>query len=156
MVERFIPVLESSDSPTIVNVSSSIGKLKGIATYWYIVGAIRMHAYINDKNREKHVVMVVHFGMVNLYKGRRGLSTSFDISRMFINTDIDEITSFKQSFIEKFLSSPSSSDNIGSCLISSDEDEFLNNTDFLLSVYLSIITQIMLVGTFTAIFLVNE
>ncbi|KAF5792506.1 putative NAD(P)-binding domain superfamily [Helianthus annuus] len=28
MVERFIPVLESSDSPTIVNVSSSIGKLK--------------------------------------------------------------------------------------------------------------------------------
>ncbi|MFS7943836.1 putative NAD(P)-binding domain superfamily [Helianthus anomalus] len=28
MVERFIPVLESSNSPTIVNVSSSIGKLK--------------------------------------------------------------------------------------------------------------------------------
>ncbi|MFS7910740.1 putative NAD(P)-binding domain superfamily [Helianthus anomalus] len=31
MVERFIPVLESSDSPTIVNVSSSIGKLKVVA-----------------------------------------------------------------------------------------------------------------------------
>lgn len=30
MVEHFIPILESSDSPRIVNVSSSMGKLKGL------------------------------------------------------------------------------------------------------------------------------
>lgn len=30
MVEQFIPLLESSDSPRIVNVSSSMGKLKGL------------------------------------------------------------------------------------------------------------------------------
>ncbi|XP_035839411.1 replication protein A 70 kDa DNA-binding subunit C-like [Helianthus annuus] len=59
--------------------------------------AIRMHAYFNAENREKYVVMVVHFGVVNLYKGKRGLSTSFDISRIFIDTDIDEITTFRQS-----------------------------------------------------------
>ncbi|KAF5761435.1 putative short-chain dehydrogenase/reductase SDR, NAD(P)-binding domain superfamily [Helianthus annuus] len=34
MVEHFIPVLESSDSPTIVNVSSSMGKLKGLKNEW--------------------------------------------------------------------------------------------------------------------------
>ncbi|KAJ0837256.1 putative short-chain dehydrogenase/reductase SDR, NAD(P)-binding domain superfamily [Helianthus annuus] len=34
MVEQFIPVLESSDSPTIVNVSSSMGKLKGLKNEW--------------------------------------------------------------------------------------------------------------------------
>ncbi|KAJ0461644.1 putative short-chain dehydrogenase/reductase SDR, NAD(P)-binding domain superfamily [Helianthus annuus] len=34
MVEHFIPILESSDSPTIVNVSSSMGKLKGLKNEW--------------------------------------------------------------------------------------------------------------------------
>ncbi|KAL8268542.1 hypothetical protein R6Q59_002340 [Mikania micrantha] len=34
MVEHFIPIMESSDSPRIVNVSSSMGKLKGIKNEW--------------------------------------------------------------------------------------------------------------------------
>ncbi|KAI3764459.1 hypothetical protein L2E82_14468 [Cichorium intybus] len=34
MVEHFIPLLESSDSPRIVNVSSSWGKLKGLKNEW--------------------------------------------------------------------------------------------------------------------------
>ncbi|KAI3796570.1 hypothetical protein L1987_39248 [Smallanthus sonchifolius] len=34
MVEHFIPILESSDSPRIVNVSSSMGKLKGLKNEW--------------------------------------------------------------------------------------------------------------------------
>ncbi|KAL4586058.1 hypothetical protein LXL04_010689 [Taraxacum kok-saghyz] len=34
MVEHFIPLLESSNSPRIVNVSSSLGKLKGLKNEW--------------------------------------------------------------------------------------------------------------------------
>ncbi|KAI3498314.1 hypothetical protein L1887_34086 [Cichorium endivia] len=34
MVEHFIPLLESSDSPRIVNVSSSMGKLKTLKNEW--------------------------------------------------------------------------------------------------------------------------
>ncbi|XP_035835512.1 replication protein A 70 kDa DNA-binding subunit E-like [Helianthus annuus] len=64
--------------------------------------AIRMHAHFNAENRETYVVMVVHFGVVNLYKGKRGLSTSFDISRIFIDTDIDEITTFRRGILELF------------------------------------------------------
>ncbi|XP_071739642.1 (+)-neomenthol dehydrogenase-like [Rutidosis leptorrhynchoides] len=34
MVEHFIPLLQISDSPRIVNVSSSMGKLKGLKNDW--------------------------------------------------------------------------------------------------------------------------
>ncbi|KAM0041128.1 putative nucleic acid-binding protein [Helianthus debilis subsp. tardiflorus] len=57
-------------------------------------------------------------------------------------------------YIEKFASTPSSSDNIGSYLISTVEDEYLNNTGFILSAYLSTITKpkkVILVGTIITI-----
>ncbi|XP_022003873.1 uncharacterized protein LOC110901349 [Helianthus annuus] len=120
-----------------------------IATLWDSF-AIEMHDYFNNPNREKHVVMVIHFGVVNLYRDKKGLSTSFDISRMSINSDLDEITSFKKCFVDKFASTPSESDNVGSYMVSSAEDEFLNNTGFVLSAYLSTIQKpkkVILVGT---------
>ncbi|KAJ0621248.1 putative nucleic acid-binding, replication factor A [Helianthus annuus] len=120
-----------------------------IATLWDSF-AIEMHDYFNNPNREKHVVVLIHFGVVNLYRDKKGLSTSFDISRMFINSDLDEITSFKKCFVDKFASTPSESDNAGSYMISSAEDEFLNNTGFVLSAYLSTIQKpkkVILVGT---------
>ncbi|XP_022020282.2 uncharacterized protein LOC110920378 [Helianthus annuus] len=110
------------------------------ATLWDYF-AIEMHGYFNNPNREKHVVVLVHFGVVNLYKDQPGLSTSFDISRMWINAELEEISSFKNSFIEKFASTPSSSDNVGSYIISTVEDSFLNNSGFVLTAFLSTIEK---------------
>ncbi|XP_035837068.1 replication protein A 70 kDa DNA-binding subunit E-like [Helianthus annuus] len=58
--------------------------------------AIDVFAYVNDKKREKYVVILCHFGMVNLYKGKRGVANGFELSRLFIDTDIEEISSFRK------------------------------------------------------------
>ncbi|XP_022031273.2 replication protein A 70 kDa DNA-binding subunit E-like [Helianthus annuus] len=94
--------------------------------------AIDMFAYMNDKKREKYVVILCHFGMVNLYKGKRGVANGFELSRLFIDTDIKEISSFRKSV----------------------EDEFLNNPDFMLIGFLGTISttkKVLVVGTITAI-----
>ncbi|KAM0066828.1 putative nucleic acid-binding, replication factor A [Helianthus debilis subsp. tardiflorus] len=115
--------------------------------------AIEMHGYFNNPNHEKHVVVLVHFGVVNMYKDQPGLSTSFDISKMWIIAELEEISSFKNSFTEKFASIPSSSDNVGSYLISSVEDSFMNNPSFVLTAFLGTIEKkkVILVGTVLAI-----
>ncbi|XP_022023687.1 replication protein A 70 kDa DNA-binding subunit C-like [Helianthus annuus] len=94
--------------------------------------AIDMFAYMNDKKREKYVVILCHFGMVNLYKGKRGVANGFELSRPFIDTDIEEISSFRKRYVEKISASSSSNDHVGLIVISSVEDEFLNNPDFML------------------------
>ncbi|XP_022000500.1 replication protein A 70 kDa DNA-binding subunit E-like [Helianthus annuus] len=76
--------------------------------------AIDMFAYMNDKKREKYVVILCHFGMVNLYKGKRGVANGFELSRLFIDTDIKEIFSFRNRYVEKISASSSSNDHVGS------------------------------------------
>ncbi|XP_022008320.2 replication protein A 70 kDa DNA-binding subunit E-like [Helianthus annuus] len=116
--------------------------------------AIDMFAYMNDKKRKKYVVILCHFGMVNLYKGRRGVANGFELSRLFIDTDIEEISSFRKRYVEKIYASSSSNDHVGSIVISSVEDEFLNNPDFMLIGFLGTISttkKVLVVGTITAI-----
>ncbi|XP_022020015.1 replication protein A 70 kDa DNA-binding subunit E-like [Helianthus annuus] len=115
---------------------------------------IDMFAYMNDKKREKYVVILCHFGMVNLYKGKRGVANGFELSRLFIDTDIEEISSFRKRYVEKISASSSSNDHVGSIVISSVEDEFLNNPDFMLIGFLGTISttkKVLVVGTITAI-----
>ncbi|XP_022031216.1 replication protein A 70 kDa DNA-binding subunit E-like [Helianthus annuus] len=114
--------------------------------------AIDMFAYMNDKKREKYVVILCHFGMVNHYKGKRGVANGFELSRLFIDTDIEEISSFRKRYVEKI--STSSNDHVGSIVISSVQDEFLNNPDFMLIGFLGTISttkKVLVVETITAI-----
>ncbi|XP_021991045.1 replication protein A 70 kDa DNA-binding subunit E-like [Helianthus annuus] len=116
--------------------------------------AIDMFAYMNDKKRKKYVVIFCHFGMVNLYKGKRGVANGFELSRLFIDTDIEEISSFRKRYVEKISASSSSNDHVGSIVISSVEDEFLNNPDFMLIGFLGTISttkKVLVIGTITAI-----
>ncbi|KAJ0603204.1 putative nucleic acid-binding, replication factor A [Helianthus annuus] len=113
-----------------------------------------MFAYMNDKKREKYVVILCHFGMVNLYKGKRGVANGFELSRLFIDTGIEEISSFRKRYVEKISASSSSNDHVDSIVISSVEDEFLNNPDFMLIGFLGTISttkKVLVVGTITAI-----
>ncbi|XP_022024112.1 replication protein A 70 kDa DNA-binding subunit E-like [Helianthus annuus] len=117
--------------------------------------AVDMFTYMNDKKREKFVVIICHFGTVNLYKGKRGVANSFDLSRLFIdNADIEEIPSFRERYVAKVSASKSSNETLGSYLISNVEDEFLNKGDFMLIGLLGTILEkkkVLVIGTVTAI-----
>ncbi|XP_035842174.1 replication protein A 70 kDa DNA-binding subunit C-like [Helianthus annuus] len=95
--------------------------------------AITLSNYMNDKNRPAHVVILVHFGTVNIYQGKVGLTNMFEASRVFIN----EIKEFKDRYLEKELSKPSSSKQSCSQVILNTEDEFLNAEDFVLTCFIA-------------------
>ncbi|XP_035838321.1 uncharacterized protein LOC118485910 [Helianthus annuus] len=92
--------------------------------------------------------------MVNLYKGKRGVANGFELSRLFIDIDIEEISSFRKRYVEKISASSSSNEHVGSNVISSVEDEFLNNPDFMLIGFLGTISmtkKVLVLGTITTI-----
>ncbi|XP_022003500.1 uncharacterized protein LOC110900954 [Helianthus annuus] len=116
--------------------------------------AITLSNYMNDKNRPAHVVILVHFGTVNIYQGKVGLTNMFEASRVFINSDIHEIKEFKDRYLEKELSKSSTSKQSCSQVISNTEDEFLNVEDFLLTGFIASIDvekKVIIVGTVIAI-----
>ncbi|MFS7998628.1 putative replication protein A, OB [Helianthus anomalus] len=116
--------------------------------------AISLSEYMNDKNRPDHVVILVHFGTVNIYQGKIGLTNMFEASRVFINSDLDQIQEFKDRYLEKEFSNSSSIKQSCSQVISSAEDEFLNAEDFVLTAYIASISvekKVIIVGTVIAI-----
>ncbi|XP_022003913.1 uncharacterized protein LOC110901390 [Helianthus annuus] len=56
----------------------------------------QMFGYIQSHKEEVDVVLLVQFGSFNKYKGKIMLSNAFQITRLFINADIEEIR-----FVEK-------------------------------------------------------
>ncbi|KAM0023582.1 putative nucleic acid-binding, replication factor A [Helianthus debilis subsp. tardiflorus] len=116
--------------------------------------AISLSEYMNDKNRPDHVVILIHFGTVNIYQGKIGLTNMFEASRVFINSDLDQIQEFKDRYLEKEFSNSSSIKQSSSQVISSAEDEFLNAEDFVLTAYIASISvekKVIIVGTVIAI-----
>ncbi|KAJ0745109.1 putative replication protein A, OB [Helianthus annuus] len=116
--------------------------------------AITLSNYMNDKNRPAHVVILAHFGTVNIYQGKVGLTNMFEASRVFINFDIHEIKEFKDRYLEKEFSKSSSSKQSCSQVISNTEDEFLNAEDFVLTGFIASIDvekKVIIVGTVIAI-----
>ncbi|KAJ0745888.1 putative nucleic acid-binding, replication factor A [Helianthus annuus] len=116
--------------------------------------AIEMSDYMNGKDREDHVVLLVHFGTVNIYQEKIGLTNMFEASRLFINSDIDEIREFKDRYVEKEFSQSSSSKHSCSQVISNVEEQFLNAGDFVLNAFISSIEvekKVVIVGTVIAI-----
>ncbi|XP_021984674.1 uncharacterized protein LOC110880459 [Helianthus annuus] len=109
-------------------------------TFWEDY-AVTLSKYINDKDRPAHVVILVHFGTVNIYQCKVGLTNMFEASRVFINSDLDEIKEFKDRYLEKEFSKSSSSKQSCSQVISNAEDEFLNAEDFVLTAFIASIDQ---------------
>ncbi|XP_024964348.1 uncharacterized protein LOC112504629 [Cynara cardunculus var. scolymus] len=60
-------------------------------------------------NKDKGIViLVIQFAMVKIYRERPFLSNSFNVTRLLINSDIDEINDFKKSLIRESGKSKSS------------------------------------------------
>ncbi|KAJ0442560.1 hypothetical protein HanIR_Chr16g0810791 [Helianthus annuus] len=81
------------------------------------------------------------FGAVKTYKGKWGISNNFDGSRLFIDDNFDQMLTFKKKFLAKLATSTESSSHVGSYVICSVEDEFLNNDVFSPIAYLGSIIQ---------------
>ncbi|KAL8247359.1 hypothetical protein R6Q59_008575 [Mikania micrantha] len=78
------------------------------------------------------IVIVLQFGRLKWFGGKPYVSNAFNnVTRLFINDDINEINSFKQSLLERpEKETSSSSRRTTSSLIYSLRDEFLVNNDF--------------------------
>ncbi|XP_022014330.2 replication protein A 70 kDa DNA-binding subunit B-like [Helianthus annuus] len=113
-----------------------------------------MCSYMLSQDHEAHVVIAVHFGAVKTYKGKWGTSNNFDGTRLFINDNFDQILTFKEKFIAKLSASSESSSHVGSYVVCSVEDEFMNNDVFSPIAYLGSVIQpkkVVIVGTIVAI-----
>uniref|UniRef100_A0A251SP35 Putative nucleic acid-binding, OB-fold protein n=1 Tax=Helianthus annuus TaxID=4232 RepID=A0A251SP35_HELAN len=78
----------------------------------------------------------------------------FEASRLFMNSDIDEIREFKERYVEKEFSQSCSSKHSCSQVISNVEEQFLNAGDFVYNAFISSIEvekKVVIVGTVIAI-----
>ncbi|KAK9049944.1 hypothetical protein SSX86_031087 [Deinandra increscens subsp. villosa] len=56
--------------------------------------------YGTNHTDETDVVLVLQYAKFSIYEGGHSITNSFDITKLFINSEIDEITTFNKSFVE--------------------------------------------------------
>ncbi|KAL8245880.1 hypothetical protein R6Q59_007096 [Mikania micrantha] len=88
--------------------------------------------YLSKHHDVTTIVIVLQFGRLKWFGAKPCVSNAFNnVTRLFINDDINEINSFKQSLLERpEKETSSSSRRTTSSLIYSLRDEFLVNNDF--------------------------
>ncbi|CAH1439948.1 unnamed protein product [Lactuca virosa] len=93
--------------------------------------AYYMHDFLANNNSLAPIVVIVQFAKVEFINDRPFTSTYFDVSRLFVNNDIDEITIYKNKLISENGQQLSSS---GIKMIASkqdtEHDDFLKNNLF--------------------------
>ncbi|CAH1414395.1 unnamed protein product [Lactuca virosa] len=113
---------------TFLNMGIWDTKLK--VTLWGH-NAYYMHDFLANNNSLAPVVVSVQFVRVKFINGRPFSSTYFDVSRLFINNDMDEITSYKNKLVSENGQQLSSS---GIKMMASkqdtEHDDFLKNNLF--------------------------
>ncbi|KAI7733498.1 hypothetical protein M8C21_023796 [Ambrosia artemisiifolia] len=85
--------------------------------------AIALSSFMSNPDRDPHVFLLVQFASVNNYQGNMSVKNSYEASRVFINEDIEELRTFKQQYLAKFVdkeSSESSNSTVGSYMISNE------------------------------------
>ncbi|XP_076929621.1 replication protein A 70 kDa DNA-binding subunit C-like [Bidens hawaiensis] len=90
----------------------------------------QMLNYMQNK-QQAHVFLILQFGNLHIYGHNRTVSNVYDATRLFINSPIDEILEFKKSFLSNIGEETSSHRSVGTSMVSSLEDEFLNDIDFI-------------------------
>ncbi|KAL9995615.1 putative nucleic acid-binding, replication factor A [Helianthus debilis subsp. tardiflorus] len=113
--------------------------------------AEEMNAYMLWKDKDMHHAC----GFTYSVWGKRIVSNAFDATRLFINNDIDDIKAFKKSYLENSSTGSSSTNHqLGSCIIKSVEDIFVDDTKFSPIAYVPLIDEeksVVIVGTIKSI-----
>ncbi|MFS7934198.1 putative nucleic acid-binding, replication factor A [Helianthus anomalus] len=101
-------------------------------------------ATFQAKNADRAgVVIILQFAKVKTYGDSISVSNCYEVARLFIDEDIDDVASFKKSWSSKPLSETSSSlRGIGSFISGSLDDEFLKDHPFTFISDVSLITEI--------------
>ncbi|CAH1448404.1 unnamed protein product [Lactuca virosa] len=58
--------------------------------------AYKMQNYIDNNPPNQHVVVILQFAQITIWRDRPSVNTYFTSSKLFINSEIDEITLFKK------------------------------------------------------------
>ncbi|CAH1439855.1 unnamed protein product [Lactuca virosa] len=61
--------------------------------------AYKMQEYIHNNSDNRHIVVILQFGQINVWRDRPSVNTYFTSSKLFINSDIDEIIDFNKMFM---------------------------------------------------------
>ncbi|CAH1445990.1 unnamed protein product [Lactuca virosa] len=59
--------------------------------------AYQMQKYIQDNPQNLQIIVILQFAQINVWRDRPSVNTYYTSSRLFINSDIDEISVFKKS-----------------------------------------------------------
>ncbi|KAJ0753335.1 putative transcription factor B3-Domain family [Helianthus annuus] len=87
--------------------------------------------YESNNRGEKNVVVIIQFGKYRFWGGHLSVSNLYTVTRVLINSDIDEVADFKQRFIEKLSPEMSSSySGLSSSVAKSATEEFLSDLTF--------------------------
>ncbi|KAJ0569328.1 putative transcription factor B3-Domain family [Helianthus annuus] len=87
--------------------------------------------YESSNQGEKNVVVIIQFGKYKFWGGHLSVSNLYTVTRVLINSDIDEVAEFKQRFIEKLSPEMSSSySGLSSSVVKSATKEFLSDLTF--------------------------
>ncbi|KAJ0580916.1 putative nucleic acid-binding protein [Helianthus annuus] len=116
--------------------------------------------YESSNRGEKNVVVIIQFGKYRFWGGHLSVSNLYTVTRVLINSDIDEVAEFKQRFIEKLSPEISSSySGLSSSVVKSAIEEFLSDLTFYpIGSLNSIDTMkfVVIVGTIKSFALNNE
>ncbi|CAH1414731.1 unnamed protein product [Lactuca virosa] len=99
--------------------------------------AYKMQNYIDNNPPNQHVVVILQFAQITIWRDRPSVNTYFTSSKLFINSEIDEITLFKKSLDVD--DRPDSSSNTISVIESKQLSEF---DDFIVRTKLKTIAEI--------------
>ncbi|CAH1413392.1 unnamed protein product [Lactuca virosa] len=65
---------------------------------WFcgVIMRTKMQEYIQDNPNNLQIIFILQFAQINVWRDRPNVNTYYTSSRLFINSDIDEITVFKR------------------------------------------------------------
>lgn len=87
--------------------------------------------FLDEHTQQHRVIVIVQFATVNYWRGRATVSTYYDISKVYIGSDIHDINEFKQKFIGNTANTISSERmTVVSSKGYSYEKDFLITTEF--------------------------
>ncbi|KAL8259682.1 hypothetical protein R6Q59_027635 [Mikania micrantha] len=92
-----------------------------------------MFKYMSKRKMDEHVVVILQFTRVKFFNGNPYVSNSFgsEVSRLFINDEVDDIIKYKKRLMKKTVDDPSSIQlPFGLSMFCSLQDDFLTNTAF--------------------------
>ncbi|KAL8262528.1 hypothetical protein R6Q59_023877 [Mikania micrantha] len=93
----------------------------------------QMFEHMSKHKNAEHLVIILQFGRLKFFNGNPYVSNSYgnEVSRLFLNDDVDDIRTYKKSLMKKVVDLPSSIQlPFGVSMFCSLEDDFLTNTAF--------------------------